>query len=94
MKKREPTKPKVEPTPEAIAAFAAEADGGTVAILPVASSKGPDMDPEANRKHKAIRVGFNEYEYDKLLKLARKVKRSKLGTLRWAMLKAAEDEGV
>lgn len=52
----------------------------------------PNLDPDAPRKHANISVGLNEYEWGVLEKLAKHTGRSKLNTIRWAILKAAEAE--
>lgn len=84
VKRREP--PAVsrakEPTPEAIEAFAAAVDGIPERAAP---------EPKAKRDYKAIRVPFNEYEFEQLEVLANKTGRSKLNAIRWAILKMAED---
>ncbi|ERS87052.1 hypothetical protein Q672_13285 [Marinobacter sp. EVN1] len=91
VKRREPqatTNAKREPTPEQIEAFAAAADGGSPAKKPTPKA---DLDPNANRDYKAIRVPFNEYEFTKLEELATKTGRTKLNVIRWAILKLAEE---
>jgi hypothetical protein len=76
-----------EPTPEQIEAFAAKAEGGTIIEKP----KAPELDPDANRDFKAIRVPFNEYEYEQLVKGAKLSGRTKLNFMRYAMLKLARE---
>lgn len=71
-----------EPTAEEIEAFAAAADG---------IQEGSAPDPKAKRDFKAIRVPFNEYEFEQLEALADKTGRSKLNVIRWAILKMAEE---
>lgn len=71
-----------EPTPEEIEAFAAAVDG---------APERPALEPKAKRDYKAIRVPFNEYEFEQLEILATKTGRSKLNAIRWAILKMAED---
>jgi hypothetical protein len=90
VKRREPqasAASKPQPTPEAIEAFASGADGGTTPKQDLNVT----LDPEANRDYKAIRVPFNEYEYNILEAAARKTGRTKLNYIRWAILKLAED---
>lgn len=43
------------------------------------------IDSEAPRAYKAIRVPFNQYEYDLLERLCKKTKRSKLNMIRYAL---------
>lgn len=50
------------------------------------------LDPTAKRDYKAIRVPFNEYEFQKLEELAKKTGRTKLNVIRWAILQMWEDE--
>lgn len=50
------------------------------------------LDPDAPRKHKAIRVPFNEYEYQLLDKAAKQARRSKLDFIRLAIQSAAEQQ--
>ena len=86
VKRREPPLTgNVKPTIEAIEAFAAGADGGAP-TLP------QHLSPSAKKDFKAIRVPFNQYEFQKLEELARKTGRTKLNAIRWAILKLAEDE--
>lgn len=54
----------------------------------------PPLDKNAKRDFQAINVPFNEYEWDKLNKLKDKLGRSKLNTLRMALLRWAEEEGL
>lgn len=91
VKRREPqaTAARREPTAEQIEAFAAAADGGSVRSATIA--KKAELDPNANRDYKAIRVPFNEYEFAKLEELALLTGRTKLNLIRWAMLKLAEE---
>jgi hypothetical protein len=66
---------------KAIEQFGNEADGAT-----------PQINPNAKRDFKSIRVPFNEFEYEKLAKAAALSGRSKLNFLRHAMLKLASEE--
>lgn len=50
----------------------------------------PQLDPEANRDFKGIRVGFNEYEYRILEEASRRTGRSKLNYIRHAVLTMAK----
>lgn len=70
------------PTTDQIEAFASGAE--------TAPAK-PTLDPTAPRNFKAVKVGFNEYEYQALEAASRKSGRSKLNFIRHAMLKMAED---
>lgn len=85
VKRREPpvVSQTKEPTPEEIEAFAAAVDGG--------AKRPTTPEPKAKRDYKAIRVPFNEYEFEQLEVLANKTGRSKLNAIRWAILKMAED---
>jgi hypothetical protein len=87
VKRREPPltgNTKREPTAEEVEAFASGADTHTIKSLPT-------LDPDANRDFKAIRVPFNEYEFNKLMEGAKLTGRSKLNFIRWAILKAVEE---
>ena len=69
------------PTTDQIEAFAAGAETapGT-----------PTLDPTAARNFKAVKVGFNEYEYQILEAASLKAGRSKLNFIRHAVLMMAE----
>lgn len=67
------------PTSDQIEAFAAGAEAA------------PALDPTAPRNFKAVKVGFNEYEYQMLEAASRQSGRSKLNFIRHAMLKMAEE---
>jgi hypothetical protein len=79
------TKP--QPTPEQIEEFAARAEGGTNTEKP----KVPKLDPDAIHDFKAIRVPFNQYEYEQLEVARKLIGRSKLNFMRYAMLKLAKE---
>lgn len=53
-----------------------------------------ELDRNASRDFKSIRVPFNEYEYEVLEKLCKHENRSKLNMLRQAMLQEAERLGL
>lgn len=75
VKRRDPvTSSSVE---KRIEEFAAAADH---VITPIVQT-----DSEAPRDYKAIRVPFNQYEYELLEKLSRKTNRSKLNMIRYAL---------
>ncbi|MGR9115405.1 MAG: hypothetical protein ACU85E_06535 [Gammaproteobacteria bacterium] len=74
-----------ELTPEQIEAFASGAEGGTQTPKPNV------LDSDANRDFKAMRVPFNEYEYEQLVKGAKISGRTKLNFLRYAMLKFSKE---
>lgn len=76
VKRRQPTAAEIEEFAEA-----ANKEGQGTTVM-----------PNAKRDYKAIRVPFNEYEYNKLEELARKTGRTKLNALRWAVLKMLEKE--
>ena len=69
------------PTTDQIEAFAAGAE---------AEPTTPTLDPTAPRNFKAVKVGFNEYEYQILEAASRKSGRSKLNFIRQAVLMMAE----
>ncbi len=52
------------------------------------------LDKNAKRDYRALNVSFNEYEWRKLEALAGKLDRSKLNTLRHAMLAMADQEDI
>jgi len=92
VKRREPlASPNVtrEPSAEQIEAFAAGVDGAIK--LPEGKIK-TEFEPNASRDYKAIRVPFNKFEFHHLEELAIKTGRTKLNTIRWALLKLAEQE--
>jgi len=76
-----------QPTPEQIDAFAAGAEGG----IPLEKTKAPGLDKNAIRDYKAMRVPFNQYEYEQLEAASRLSGRSKLNFMRYAMLKLAKE---
>lgn len=49
-------------------------------------------DPNAPRNFVDIKFRLNEYEHQHLGKLAAILGRSKMGTIRWAIVKLAKDE--
>lgn len=84
---------KPEPTLEQIEEFAAGAEGG----VKIDSSIKTVLDQNAIRDFKAMRVPFNQYEYDQLSVASQLSGRSKLNFMRYAMLKLAkeiQDESV
>lgn len=50
------------------------------------------IDPDAPRNYKAIRVPFNEYEYNLLDKAAKQARRSKLDFIRLSIQALAEQQ--
>lgn len=89
-KRRDPkaiNMPSYFPSKEEVERFAAAADD----IKPKIIQKEPFLDPDANRDFKAIRVPFNEYEFNKLERAVKKTGRTKLNYIRWAIMKAAEE---
>lgn len=66
--------------------FAAVADGVKTAERQV--------DKEAPRDYKAIRVPFNQYEYETLEKLCQQTNRSKLNMIRHALLIYAQQDAA
>ncbi len=88
IKKRETIKPTVpEQELEAkIEQFAAGAEG-----QPAKQTVAPELDQNANRDYKAMRVPFNQYEYEQLELGARLSGRTKLNFMRYAMLKLSKE---
>jgi hypothetical protein len=76
-----------QPTHEQIEAFAAGAAGG----VPLETLKAPDLDPNATRNYKAMRVPFNQHEYEQLAVACKLSGRTKLNFMRYAMLKLAKE---
>jgi len=76
-----------QPTQEQIEAFAAAAEGGSQSI----QIKEPGPDPSAIRNYKAMRVPFNQYEFEQLAVASKLSGRSKLNFMRYAMLKFAKE---
>jgi hypothetical protein len=74
-------------TQEKIEAFAAAAEGGSQSI----QIKEPEPDPSAIRNYKAMRVPFNQYEFEQLEAASKLSGRSKLNFMRYAMLKFAKE---
>ena len=89
VKRRDPTA-KRQPTAEEIEAFASGADGGHSPKTKKEPAK--SLDANAKRNYKAISVTFNEFEFLKLEELAKRTGRTKLNTIRHAILKLAEEE--
>lgn len=85
VKRREPKATTPEPLAEQIEAFVAGAEGGRLA------AQAPVSNPNAIRDYKAIRVPFNEYEYQQLEKASQLSGRTKLNFMRYAMLKLAKE---
>ena len=76
-----------QPTKEQIEAFAAKAEGGAQIEKPEA----PEPDQNAIRDYKAMRVPFNQYEYEQLSAASKLSGRTKLNFMRYAMLKLAKE---
>ena len=76
-----------QPTNEQIEAFAARAEGGTQIEKP----KAQELDQNAIRDYKAMRVPFNQYEYEQLVAASKLSGRTKLNFMRYAMLKMAKE---
>lgn len=89
IKKREPNKPAIsdQDLSTKIEQFAAGADGGS----PITQPKAPELDQNANRDYKAMRVPFNQYEHEQLEIGAKLSGRTKLNFMRYAMLKLAKE---
>ena len=76
-----------QPTNEQIEAFAAGAEGGTKIEL----AKAYEPDQNAIRDYKAMRVPFNQYEYEQLEAASKLSGRSKLNVMRYAMLQFSKE---
>jgi len=85
-----PTITKQHPTAEEVEKFASGADGGTE-NQDIQKIKSKTLDPKANRDFKAIRVPFNEYEYNMLEEAATKTGRTKLNVIRWSIMRLVEE---
>lgn len=85
VKRRELKTTTQEPLAEQIEAFVAGAEDGQL-VNPI-----PVVNPNAIRDYKAIRVPFNEYEYQQLEKGSQISGRTKLNFIRYAMLKLAKE---
>jgi hypothetical protein len=92
VKRREPpvsaANSRPQPTAAQIEAFASKADGGAGVLIP--ESK-PELDQNANRDYKAMRVPFNQYEHEQLELGAKLSGRTKLNFIRYAMLKLTKE---
>jgi hypothetical protein len=88
VKRREP-KANVTPEPlaEQMEAFVAGAEDGQLVI----STDTPVINKNAIRDYKAIRVPFNEYEYQQLEIASQLSGRTKLNFIRYAMLQLAKE---
>lgn len=88
VKRREP-KANVTPEPlaEKIEAFVAGAEDGQL----VTQTDTPVINKNAIRDYKAIRVPFNEYEYQQLEIASQLSGRTKLNFIRYAMLQLAKE---
>lgn len=75
-----------QPTDEQIEAFAAGAGG-----VPLEKLKASELDPNATRTYKAMRVPFNQHEYEQLVAACQLSGRTKLNFMRYAMLKLAKE---
>ncbi len=76
-----------QPTNEQIEAFAAGAEGGST----IEQAKDNEPNQNAIRDYKAIRVPFNQYEYEQLESASKLSGRSKLNVIRYAMLQFAKE---
>ncbi|MFI3218745.1 MAG: hypothetical protein QX189_06440 [Methylococcales bacterium] len=87
VKRREPKTITPEPLAEQIEAFVAGAEDGQLVI----STDTPVINKNAIRDYKAIRVPFNEYEYQQLEIASQLSGRTKLNFIRYAMLQLAKE---
>ncbi|MEY4210932.1 MAG: hypothetical protein RLZ92_1313 [Pseudomonadota bacterium] len=92
VKRREPpvsaANARPQPTAAQIEAFASKADGGAGVLIP---EQKLELDQNANRDYKAMRVPFNQYEHEQLEIGAKLSGRTKLNFMRYAMLKLAKE---
>ncbi|PPC61163.1 hypothetical protein C1Y41_19555 [Pantoea sp. ICBG 1758] len=72
-----------------VAAFAAGAD-----LNPGDVAAPAELDKNASRDHKSLRIPFNEYEWKVLEELSQHENRSKLNMVRQAILREAERLGL
>jgi hypothetical protein len=82
-KKRSPHPPADRDLVKEIEEFAAGADD--------VASQEHDKDPNCKRDYKAVRLPFNEYEYEQLVIGANLSGRSKLNFIRFAILKFSKE---
>ncbi len=87
VKRREPKATTPEPLAEQMEAFVAGAEDGQLVI----STDTPIINKNAIRDYKAIRVPFNEYEYQQLEIASQLSGRTKLNFIRYAMLQLAKE---
>ena len=87
VKRREPKVTTPEPLAEQMEAFVAGAEDGQLVI----STDTPVINKNAIRDYKAIRVPFNEYEYQQLEIASQLSGRTKLNFIRYAMLQLAKE---
>ena len=87
VKRREPKATTPEPLAEQMEAFVAGAEDGQLVI----STDTPVINKNAIRDYKAIRVPFNEYEYQQLEIASQLSGRTKLNFIRNAMLQLAKE---
>jgi len=87
VKRREPKTTTPEPLAEQMEAFVAGAEDGQIVI----STDTPVVNKNAIRDYKAIRVPFNEYEYQQLEIASQLSGRTKLNFIRYAMLQLAKE---
>lgn len=91
VKRREPKASTPKPTAEQIEAFVAGAEDGPIIPSPQTDTQPPALNQNAIRDYKAIRVPFNEYEYQQLEIASQLSGRTKLNFMRYAMLKLAKE---
>ncbi len=86
VKRREPKAITPEPLAEQMEAFVSGAEDGQLVTL----IDTPVINKNAIRDYKAIRVPFNEYEYQQLEIASQLSGRTKLNFIRYAMLQLAK----
>lgn len=89
VKRREPKATTPEPLAEQMEAFVAGAEDGQLVIS--TDIQAPIINKNAIRDYKAIRVPFNEYEYQQLEIASQLSGRTKLNFIRYAMLQLAKE---
>lgn len=89
VKRRDPKAITPEPLAEQMEAFVSGAEDGQLVTL--IDIQPPVINKNAIRDYKAIRVPFNEYEYQQLEIASQLSGRTKLNFIRYAMLQLAKE---
>ncbi len=91
VKRREPKATPTEPLAEKIEAFVAGSEDGQGILSTEFKTDVKSINKNAIRDYKAIRVPFNEYEYQQLEIASQLSGRTKLNFIRYALLKLAKE---